>query len=62
MREERRNEKIVERLEKELKQCRADLELYMILMERNPYNDCYEKLYLKTKAIYDTLRLIKGVD
>lgn len=62
MREEKRNEKIVERLEREYKQCSYDLDLYMKLMENNPYNDCYEKLYLKTKAIYDTLRLIKGVD
>lgn len=62
MREERRNKLIVERLEREIKQSIFDMELYMKLMEDNPYNTSYEKLYLKAKAIYDTLRLIKGVE
>ena len=62
MREERRNKLIVDRLEKEINQALFDMDLYMKLMENNPYNTSYEKLYLKAKAIYDTLRLIKGVD
>lgn len=62
MREERRNKLIVERLEKEIKQTLYDMDLYMKLMENNPYNTSYEKLYLKAKAIYDTLRLIRRVD
>ena len=51
---------IEKRIEKELKELRKDMDLYMKLMERNSYYKYYEEQYMKAKMQYELLKEIKG--